>query len=297
MNEMPRTPPPVAGGQQIEIRQLTKRFGKTVAVDDLSVSVNPGLVTGFIGPNSAGKTTTMRLILGLDRPSSGDVTIGGRHYRDLPAPMHEVGALLDAQAVHPRRTAAHHLLSLAHSNGIPAKRVDDVLGLVGLESVAGRRVGVFSLGMEQRLGIAAALLGDPPVLMFDEPVNGLDPEGIVSARDLMRHLAGEGRTVFVSSHLMSEMAVTADHLIVIGKGKLLRDQSVAEFVESSAEHRVVVRSPQLDELSREIAKAGPGCGPGPVTALRSPAWIAARSGRWRPPTAWSCMSWRPKKPL
>jgi len=260
---MPRTSSPsVAGGQQIEIRQLTKRFGKTLAVDDLSVSVNPGLVTGFIGPNGAGKTTTMRLILGLDRPSRGDVTIGGRHYRELPAPMHEVGSLLDATAVHPRRTAAHHLLSLAQSNGISAERVDEVLGLVGLESVAGHRVGVFSLGMAQRLGIAAALLGDPPVLMFDEPVNGLDPEGIVWVRDLMRHLAGEGRTVFVSSHLMSEMAVTADHLIVIGKGKLLRDESVTKFVESSGGHRVLVRSPQLDELSRELAKTGARVMPG-----------------------------------
>jgi ABC-2 type transport system ATP-binding protein len=244
------------GGQKIEIRHLTKRYGSTLALDDLSFDVNPGLVTGFIGPNGSGKTTTMRVILGLDGPTSGQVTIGGRSYRDLPAPLREVGALIDAKAIHPSRTAYHYLLTLAQSNGIPAPRVDDVLGLVGMEAVGGRKVGGFSLGMGQRLGIAGALLGDPPVLMFDEPLNGLDPEGIVWIRQLMQHLAGEGRTVFVSSHLMNEMAVTANHLIVIGQGKLLRDEGVSEFVEANSEHWVLVRSPQLDELTLELEAAG-----------------------------------------
>jgi ABC-2 type transport system ATP-binding protein len=251
-----------SGGQKIEARALTKAYGATLADDDLSFDVNPGLVTGFIGPNGAGKTTTMRLILGLDSPTRGQVTVGGQRYRDLPAPMREVGALIDAKAVHPSRSAYHHLLSLAQSNGIPSRRAADVLGLVGLESAAGRRVGGFSLGMSQRLGIAAALLGDPPVLMFDEPVNGLDPEGIVWIRQLMRSLAAEGRTVFVSSHLMNEMAVTADHLIVIGQGKLLRDEGVTAFVESNTRHWVLVRSAQLDKLSAELSKAGAQVRPG-----------------------------------
>ncbi len=245
-----------SGGQKIEARHLTKRYGSTLAVDDLSFDVNPGIVTGFIGPNGSGKTTTMRLILGLDGPTSGEVTVGGKLYRDLPAPLREVGALLDAKAVHPSRTAYHHLLALAQSNAIPAVRVDEVLGLVGMEGVAGKRVGSFSLGMGQRLGIAGALLGDPPVLMFDEPLNGLDPEGIVWIRQLMQHLAGEGRTVFVSSHLMNEMAVTADHLIVIGQGKLLRDEGMSQFIESSSQHWVLVRSPQLVELSSQLTAAG-----------------------------------------
>jgi ABC-2 type transport system ATP-binding protein len=251
-----------SGGQKIEARHLTKRYGPTLAVDDLSFDVNPGVVTGFIGPNGSGKTTTMRLILGLDGPTGGEVTVGGRLYRDLPAPLREVGALIDAKAVHPSRTAYNYLLGLAQSNGIPPARVDEVLGLVGMEAVAGKRVGGFSLGMGQRLGIAGALLGDPPVLMFDEPLNGLDPEGIVWIRQLMQHLAGEGRTVFVSSHLMNEMAVTADHLIVIGQGKLLRDEGVSEFVESNSEHWVLVRSPQLDELSVVLAGAGGQVKPG-----------------------------------
>ena len=250
------------GGQKIEVRTLTKRYGTTVAVDDLSFDVNPGLVTGFIGPNGSGKTTTMKLILGLDHPTTGQVTVGGRQYRDLPAPLREIGALIDAKAVHPSRTARHHLLALAQSNAIPTSRVDEVLGLVGMETVAGKRVGGFSLGMGQRLGIAGALLGDPPVLMFDEPLNGLDPEGIVWIRQLMRHLAGEGRTVFVSSHLMNEMAVTADHLIVIGQGKLLRDEGVNQFVDANSEHLVLVRSPQLDELSDELIRAGARVKPG-----------------------------------
>jgi ABC-2 type transport system ATP-binding protein len=251
-----------SNGQKIEVRNLTKRYGTTLAVDDLSFDVNPGLVTGFIGPNGSGKTTTMKLILGLDSPTSGQVTVGGKAYRDLPAPLREVGALIDAKAVHPSRTAYHHLLGLAQSNAIPTARIDEVLALLGMEAVAGKRVGGFSLGMSQRLGIAGALLGNPSVLMFDEPLNGLDPDGIVWIRQLMQHLAGEGRTVFVSSHLMNEMAVTADHVIVIGQGKLLRDEGVNEFVDSSSEHWVLVRSPQLDELSVELIKAGGRVKPG-----------------------------------
>jgi ABC-2 type transport system ATP-binding protein len=252
----------LAGGQKIEARHLTKKYGSTLAIDDLSFDVNPGVVTGFIGPNGSGKTTTMRLILGLDSPTSGQVTIGGRRYRNLPAPLREVGALIDAKAVHPSRTAHNYLLGLAQSNAIPTARVDEVLGLVGMEGVAGKRVGAFSLGMGQRLGIAAALLGDPPVLMFDEPLNGLDPEGIVWIRGLMQRLAAEGRTVFVSSHLMNEMAVTADHLIVIGQGKLLRDEGVSEFVESNSEHWVLVRSPELTSLTAALQEAGAQVKPG-----------------------------------
>ena len=277
--------PPSTGGQKIEARGLTKQYGAKRAVDGLSFDVNPGLVTGFIGPNGAGKTTTMRLILGLDHPTGGGVTVGGKPYRQLPAPMREVGALLDARAIHPSRSAYHHLLTLAQSNGIPRRRVSEVLGIVGLEDAAARRVGGFSLGMGQRLGIAAALLGDPAVLMFDEPVNGLDPEGIVWIRKLMRSLAAEGRTVFVSSHLMSEMSVTADHLIVIGQGKLLRDEGTSEFVQSSLERWVRVRSPQLTELTAQLEKAGARVRPGTdqsieVGGLDSPAIgdLAAASG-------------------
>jgi ABC-2 type transport system ATP-binding protein len=240
----------------IEARNLSKRYGATLAVDDLSFDVKPGMVTGFLGPNGAGKTTTMRMILGLDHPNTGQVTIGGRRYRDLPAPLHEVGALLDAKAVHGGRTAYNHLLCLAQSNGIPKSRVDEVLAIVGLETVARRRAGGFSLGMGQRLGIAAALLGDPEVLMFDEPVNGLDPEGIVWVRTLMRGLAADGRTVFVSSHLMSEMALTADHLVVIGRGRLIRDEAVSEFVASSSRQSVRVRSPQEADLAAYLRAAG-----------------------------------------
>ena len=246
----------------IEARHLSKRYGTTLAVDDLSFDVLPGKVTGFLGPNGAGKTTTMRMILGLDRPDSGAVTINGRAYRDLPAPLRDVGALLDAKALHGGRKAYFHLLLLAQSNGIPTSRVDEVLRIVGLEGVARRRAGTFSLGMGQRLGIAAALLGDPGILMFDEPVNGLDPEGIAWVRELMRSLASEGRTVFVSSHLMSEMALTADHLIVIGKGRMIRDESVTEFVESSSRHSVLVRSPQLDLLQDLLQSSGASFSPG-----------------------------------
>ncbi|GAA3443389.1 hypothetical protein Pve01_28680 [Planomonospora venezuelensis] len=218
----------------IEVRSLSKRYGSTVAVDGLSFTVRPGLVTGFLGPNGAGKSTTMRTMLGLDRPTAGEVLIGGAHYRRLPEPLRRVGALLEAGAVHGGRSAYHHLLWLARSNRIPARRVREVLELVGLESTAAKRTRGFSLGMVQRLGIAAALLGDPPVLVLDEPVNGLDPEGVLWIRNLMKGLAAEGRTVFVSSHLMSEMALTAEHLVVIGAGRLLADTTVREFVGGSA---------------------------------------------------------------
>jgi ABC-2 type transport system ATP-binding protein len=240
----------------IEAHGLVKRYGSTMAVNDLSFSIRPGLVTGFLGPNGAGKTTTMRMILGLDAPTQGSVTVGGRSYRDLPAPMREVGALLDAKAVHGGRRARDHLLCLAQSNGIPRSRVDEVLRIAGLEGVARRRAKGFSLGMGQRLGIASALLGDPAVLIFDEPVNGLDPDGIHWVRTLMRALAAEGRTVLVSSHLMSEMALTADHLLVIGKGRLIADTSVDEFVRSSSRQSVHVRSPQAAELAARCREAG-----------------------------------------
>jgi len=240
----------------IEAHDLVKRYGSTMAVDDLSFSIRPGMVTGFLGPNGAGKTTTMRMILGLDAPTQGSVTVGGRSYRDLPAPMREVGALLDAKALHGGRRARDHLLCLAQSNGIPRSRVDEVLRIVGLEGVARRRAKGFSLGMGQRLGIASALLGDPAVLIFDEPVNGLDPDGIHWVRTLVRALAAEGRTVLVSSHLMSEMALTADHLLVIGKGRLIADTSVDEFVRSSSRQSVHVRSPQAAELAARCREAG-----------------------------------------
>jgi ABC-2 type transport system ATP-binding protein len=240
----------------IEAHGLVKRYGSTMAVNDLSFSIRPGMVTGFLGPNGAGKTTTMRLILGLDAPTQGWVTVAGRSYRDLPAPMREVGALLDAGAVHGGRRARDHLLCLAQSNGLPRGRVEEVLRLVGLEDVARRRAKGFSLGMGQRLGIAAALLGDPAVLIFDEPVNGLDPDGIHWVRTLMRTQAAEGRTVLVSSHLMSEMALTADHLLVIGKGRLIADASAEEFVRSSSRQSVHVRSPQAAELAARCREAG-----------------------------------------
>ncbi len=232
----------------IQARGLTKRYGTTVAVDDLSFDVMPGQVTGFLGPNGAGKSTTLRMILGLDNPTSGTVTVGGVPYNHHRRPLFEVGALLDAKAMHGGRTAFNHLLSVAQSNGIPRSRVGEVLELVGLTSVAGKRAGGFSLGMGQRLGIATALLGDPDVLLFDEPVNGLDPEGIVWIRNLMRSLAAEGATVFVSSHLMSEMALTADHLIVIGRGRLIAATTVEEFVSRSSQNFVLVRSGQAERL-------------------------------------------------
>ena len=262
----------------IEARNLTKHYGSTVAVDDLSFDVKPGIVTGFLGPNGAGKTTTMRMILGLDRPNGGRVTIDGHPYRDLPTPLNEVGALLDAKAMHGGRRAYNHLLLLAQSNGIPKRRVDEVLGIVGLETVAKRRAGGFSLGMGQRLGIAAALLGDPAILMFDEPVNGLDPEGIVWVRTLMRALANEGRTVFVSSHLMSEMSLTADHLVVIGRGRLIRDEGVRQFVESSSRQSVRVRSPRLADLTPQLEAAGATLRPSTDSAVDVFGLDAARIG-------------------
>jgi ABC-2 type transport system ATP-binding protein len=240
----------------IEARGLSKRYGATVAVNELTFTIRPGVVTGFLGPNGAGKTTTMRLILGLDYPSGGTVTVNGRPHPRLPGPMHEVGALLDAKAVHGGRSARNHLLCLAQTNGIPRRRVDEVLGIVGLPDVAGKRSKGFSLGMSQRLGIAAALLGDPEILMFDEPVNGLDPEGILWIRTLMRSLAAEGRTVFVSSHLMSEMEHTADHVIVIGRGRLIADCAMAEFIARSSVQAIRVRTPQPDALVRAVAAAG-----------------------------------------
>jgi ABC-2 type transport system ATP-binding protein len=240
----------------IEARGLTKRYGDTLAVDNLSFSVTPGKITGFLGPNGAGKTTTMRLILGLDEPTSGQVTVAGKPYPRLTQPMHEVGALLDAKALHGGRSAYNHLLCLAQSNNLPRKRVDQVLGLVGLSEVAGKRAKGYSLGMGQRLGIAGALLGDPKVLMFDEPVNGLDPEGILWIRNLMKALAAEGRTVFVSSHLMSEMENTADHLLVIGRGKLIADCTVAEFIAANSQQTLRIRTPQPDQLAKLVAAAG-----------------------------------------
>jgi ABC-2 type transport system ATP-binding protein len=232
----------------IEARNLTKRYGEKTAVDDLSFTVKPGIVTGFLGPNGSGKSTTMRLILGLDAPTSGRVTVGGKAYRDFAAPLHEVGALLEARSVHTGRSAYHHLLALAQTHGIARSRVDELISLVGLEEVARKRAGQFSLGMGQRLGIAAALLGDPEVLMLDEPINGLDPEGIHWIRDLLKRLAAEGRTVFLSSHLMSEMAVTADHLIIVGRGRLIRDVGLAAFVDEWSSDVVRVRSPEAVQL-------------------------------------------------
>src|ERR1700683_2940233 len=240
----------------IEAEGLSKRYGDTLAVDNLSFSVAPGKITGFLGPNGAGKTTTMRLILALDRPTAGRVTIDGKPFDRAEQPMRRVGALLDAKAMHGGRSAYNHLLCLAQSNNLPRRRVDEVLGLVGLTGVAGKRSKGFSLGMGQRLGIAGALLGDPQILMFDEPVNGLDPEGILWIRNLMKALAAEGRTVFVSSHLMSEMENTADHLLVIGRGRLIADCTVAEFIARNSVQTVRVRTPQADELRAAVALAG-----------------------------------------
>ena len=240
----------------IEARGLTKRYGDTLAVDNLTFSIAPGKITGFLGPNGAGKTTTMRMILGLDQPTSGTVTINGEAFARTAQPMRQVGALLDAKALHGGRSAYNHLLCLAQSNNLPTARVQEALALVGLTDVAKKRAKGFSLGMGQRLGIAAALLGDPEILMFDEPANGLDPEGILWIRNLMKALAAEGRTVFVSSHLMSEMENTADHLIVIGKGKLIANCTVDEFIASNSQLTVRVRTPHPDELARLVAARG-----------------------------------------
>jgi ABC-2 type transport system ATP-binding protein len=255
----------------IEARALTKRYGPKLAVDQLSFTVQPGKVTGFLGPNGAGKSTTMRLILGLDRPNGGTATINGKSYRDLPNPLLTVGALLEARSVHTGRTAFNHLLFLAQSQGLPRQRVQEVIALVGLNEVAGRRTGGFSLGMSQRLGIAAALLGNPGVLLLDEPVNGLDPEGILWIRNLMKQLAAEGRTVFVSSHLMNEMSVTADHLIVIGRGKLIADCSTREFIAQSTQQSVLVRTPDAAKLTSAITAEGGHVQAGQAAADGAPA--------------------------
>ncbi|AOW89147.1 ABC transporter ATP-binding protein [Streptomyces olivaceus] len=240
----------------IELEGLTKRYGEKVAVNNLSFTVRPGIITGFLGPNGAGKSTTMRMVLGLDRPTSGDVRIDGKHYDQLKDPLTYIGALLEAKAWHGGRSAYNHLLCLAQSNGIPASRVREVLDTVGLTAVARKKTKGFSLGMGQRLGIAGALLGDPRMLMFDEPVNGLDPEGIHWIRNLMKTLAAQGRTVFVSSHLMSEMALTADHLVVIGQGRLLADTSMAEFIAENSRSYVRIRTPQREQLLDALQGAG-----------------------------------------
>ncbi|MFC8078434.1 ATP-binding cassette domain-containing protein [Streptomyces sp. NPDC057307] len=240
----------------IEVEGLTKRFGKKIAVDHLSFQVRPGVVTGFLGPNGAGKSTTMRMMLDLDIPTGGSVRIDGKHYRELSEPVKYIGALLDAKAMHGGRSAYNNLLCLAQSNRIPVSRVNEVLDTVGLTAVAKQKSKGFSLGMGQRLGIAAALLGDPEILMFDEPVNGLDPEGIHWIRNLMKALAGQGRTIFVSSHLMSEMALTADHLIVIGQGKLLANTSMADFIQENSRSFVRLRSPQREEMRDALHQGG-----------------------------------------
>ena len=240
----------------IEARSLTKRYGDKLAVDNLTFTVRPGMVTGFLGPNGAGKSTTMRMILGLDRPTSGQALINGRPYAQAASPLRQVGALLDAKDVHGGRTARAHLAALALSNGLPRRRVDEVLEMTGMIEVAGKRIKGFSLGMSQRLGIAAAMLGDPEILMFDEPVNGLDPEGILWIRNFMHSLAARGRTVFVSSHLMSEMSLTAQHLIVIGRGRLLADLSTQDFISQNSVGSVRVRTPQVEALSDALVAAG-----------------------------------------
>ena len=257
---------------------ITKTYGSTRAVDDLSFEVRAGVVTGFLGPNGSGKSTTMRMVMGLDRPDSGVVTIDGKRFGDLRWPLREVGALLEAKALHPGRSAYNHLLALAQTNSIPKARVDQVLELVGLEAVAKRKVGKFSLGMSQRLGIASALLGDPGVLLFDEPINGLDPEGILWVRNLLKGLAGEGRTIFVSSHLMSEMALTATDLVVIGRGQLIADTTVEDFIASNTEATVLVRSPGADALGAALVEAGGRVAAGPDGGLLVTGLDATRIG-------------------
>jgi len=262
----------------IEVRGLSKRYGEKLAVNNLSFDVVPGKVTGFLGPNGAGKTTTMRLILGLDYPNAGSVTIDGKRYASLANPMREVGALLDAKAVHGGRSAYNHLLCLAQTNNLPKRRVGEVLELVGLTDVARKRTKGFSLGMSQRLGIAVTLLGDPKILMFDEPVNGLDPEGILWIRNFMKALAAEGRTVFVSSHLMSEMEHTADQLVVIGRGQLLADCTMEEFIARSSGQTVRVATPQPDQLVKAVADAGGSAVTGADGALIVSGLVAAQVG-------------------
>ncbi|MDO5076823.1 ABC transporter ATP-binding protein [Corynebacterium sp.] len=240
----------------IEVKGLTKRYGRVTAVDNLSFTVKPGIVTGFLGPNGAGKSTTMRMILGLDRPTHGTALINGKRYRSLRNPLREVGSLLDAKAVHPNRTAANHLRWVAASNGISKRRVDEVLGIVGLTDVANKKAGKFSLGMGQRLGLATALLGDPGILLLDEPVNGLDPEGIRWVRNFLKGQAAEGRSVMVSSHMLSEMALTADHLVVIGRGQLVADSSTYEFIKQSSQTSVLVRTPHVLEFAGVLEEEG-----------------------------------------
>jgi ABC-2 type transport system ATP-binding protein len=263
----------------IQVDNLTKRYGKKTAVDNLTFTVQPGMVTGFLGPNGSGKSTTMRLILGLHAPTNGSATVNGRRYAAHRAPLHEVGVLLEARAVHPGRSAYDHLLAQAQTEGIPRARVDELVEFVGLQDVARKRVGQFSLGMGQRLGIASALLGDPATLILDEPINGLDPDGIHWMRGLLRTLAAEGRTVFLSSHLMSEMALTADHLVIIGRGRLIRDITVDDFVSESSKNVVRVRSPQADQLRGLVIAHGgsvttDGAGPLSIEGL-----TAERIGR------------------
>ena len=262
----------------IEVRGLSKRYGEKLAVNNLSFDVVAGKVTGFLGPNGAGKTTTMRLILGLDYPNAGTVTIDGKHYARMAYPMREVGALLDAKAVHGGRSAYNHLLCLAQTNNLPKRRVAEVLELVGLTEVARKRTKGFSLGMSQRLGIAATMLGDPKILMFDEPVNGLDPEGILWIRNFMKTLAAEGRTIFVSSHLMSEMENTADHLVVIGRGQLLADCTMDEFIARSSGQTVRVATPQPDLLTKAVAEAGGSAVDGADGTLIVSGLVAAQVG-------------------
>jgi ABC-2 type transport system ATP-binding protein len=240
----------------IVVEHISKRYGRQVAVDDLSFTVRPGVVTGFLGPNGAGKSTTMRMIIGLDRPDSGRITIDGRRYADHVAPLHEVGALLDAKAVHPARSARNHLLAVAATTGVPATRVDEVLDMVGLTGAAGRRAGAFSLGMSQRLGIAGALLADPQILLFDEPVNGLDPEGILWIRGLLADLAAQGRTVFVSSHLITELAAVAEHLVIIGRGRMIAEIPMSQLGAGAAQSSVFVRSPDAVRLAEALFADG-----------------------------------------
>jgi ABC-2 type transport system ATP-binding protein len=265
-------------GRVIEVNELTKRYGPTTAVNGLTFAVRPGRVTGFLGPNGAGKSTTLRMILGLNAPTSGTATVGGRPFRDRPRGLRHAGALLDADDVHGGRSAAAHLSALARANRIPSGRVGEVLAEVGLTEAARRRIGGYSLGMKQRLGIATALLGDPPVLLFDEPLNGLDPEGVLWVRGLFRRLAGEGRTVFVSSHLMSEMEHTADHLIVIGRGELIADQSLAEFAARGTGLSVTVRTPDAAGLSALLTAEGASVAAAGETALTVNGMSADRIG-------------------
>jgi ABC-2 type transport system ATP-binding protein len=266
------------GAEVIEVKGLSKRYGEKLAVDDLSFQVRPGIVTGFLGPNGAGKSTTMRVIMGLDAPNAGVATVNGRPYQDLPWPLWEVGAVLEAKAIHPGRSARAHLWMLAQMNGISKSRVEELLELVGLTSVAENRAGKFSLGMSQRLGIAAALLGDPEVLILDEPVNGLDPDGVRWVRNLLRGLAREGRTVFVSSHLMSEMALTAAEVVVIGKGRLITQSPIGELTAGSAQSYVRVRSPELESLRAAIERQGGRAEPDDDGALSVYGLSAGRIG-------------------